>query len=42
MGCPKVNLLVRSTNAGVVAFYRSLGYDVDEVVSLGKRLIADT
>jgi ribosomal protein S18 acetylase RimI-like enzyme len=41
MGCPKVNLQVRATNAGVVEFYRSLGYDVDDVVSLGKRLIAD-
>ena len=41
MGCPKVNLLVRTTNAGVAAFYRSLGYEVDDVVALGKRLIPD-
>jgi ribosomal protein S18 acetylase RimI-like enzyme len=40
-GCPKLNLQVRSTNAGVIAFYRSLGYQVDEAVSLGKRLIPD-
>ncbi len=40
-GCPKVNLLVRSTNAGVIAFYRRLGYTEDAVVSLGKRLIDD-
>ena len=26
LGCPKVNLQVRATNAGVVAFYQSLGY----------------
>ncbi|MBM7830155.1 ribosomal protein S18 acetylase RimI-like enzyme [Agromyces cerinus] len=40
-GCPKLNLQVRSTNAGVIAFYRSLGYQVDDVTSLGKRLIPD-
>lgn len=40
-GCPKVNLLVRSSNQGVLEFYRSLGYVQDEVVSLGKRLIED-
>jgi ribosomal protein S18 acetylase RimI-like enzyme len=41
MGCPKINLQVRSSNAGVLAFYRGLGYAQDEAVSLGKRLIAD-
>jgi len=40
-GCPKINLLVRSTNAGVIEFYRKLGYAQDEAVSLGRRLIAD-
>ena len=40
-GCPKVNLQVRSSNAGVIEFYRKLGYSVDETVSLGKRLIPD-
>ena len=40
-GCPKMNLLVRSSNAGVIEFYRRLGYSVDETVSLGKRLIPD-
>jgi ribosomal protein S18 acetylase RimI-like enzyme len=40
-GCPKLNLQVRSTNTGVIEFYRSLGYHVDEAVSLGKRLIPD-
>ena len=37
-GCPKINLQVRATNAGVIEFYRRLGYVVDDVVSLGKRL----
>ena len=40
-GCPKLNLLVRSSNAGVIEFYRRLGYVRDEAVSLGKRLIPD-
>jgi len=38
LGCPKVNLQVRTTNAEVVAFYRSLGYAVEERLSLGKRI----
>jgi len=38
MGCPKVNLQVRATNAAVVDFYRTLGYEVEERVSMGKRL----
>jgi len=38
LGCPKVNLQVRPTNANVVAFYQSIGYQVEERVSMGKRL----
>jgi ribosomal protein S18 acetylase RimI-like enzyme len=41
-GCPKVNLMVRSTNEAVIGFYHRLGYEQDDVVSMGKRLIADT
>lgn len=40
-GCPKLNLQVRSTNKTVIDFYRKLGYEIDEVVSMGKRLIPD-
>ena len=40
-GCPKVNLQIRASNTAVVAFYESLGYRVDEVVSMGKRLEED-
>jgi ribosomal protein S18 acetylase RimI-like enzyme len=40
-GCPKLNLQVRHDNAAVLAFYRQLGYQVDAVTSLGKRLIVD-
>jgi len=37
-GCLKVNLQVRSTNAAVVAFYEKLGFRVEELLSMGKRL----
>ena len=38
LGCSKVNLQVRTTNHEVVAFYRSLGYQVEERVSMGRRI----
>ncbi len=41
MGCPKLNLQIRSTNTAVLDFYSRLGYANDDVVSLGKRLITD-
>ncbi len=41
LGCPKLNLQVRSTNQGVSDWYRSLGYEPDHAVGLGKRLIPD-
>jgi len=41
MGCPKVNLSVRTSNRSVIEFYRKLGYTVDDVVSMGKRLEKD-
>ena len=41
MGCPKISLQIRRSNADVVAFYRSIGYAEDDVVSMGKRLIED-
>jgi ribosomal protein S18 acetylase RimI-like enzyme len=37
-GCRKVNLQVRTSNAGVVAFYKQLGYAIEERISMGKRL----
>ncbi len=40
-GCPKLNLQIRSSNADVISFYKHLGYAPDDVVSMGKRLIAD-
>ncbi|TVQ27625.1 MAG: hypothetical protein EA383_02180 [Spirochaetaceae bacterium] len=41
MGCPKLNLLVRSLNDKVLAFYEHLGYAQDDSRSIGKRLISD-
>lgn len=41
MGCPKINLQVRSSNTDVIAFYEELGYATDGVTSLGKRLEHD-
>ena len=41
MGCAKINLQVRETNLTVIAFYKSIGYDVDHVIGMGKRLESD-
>jgi ribosomal protein S18 acetylase RimI-like enzyme len=38
LGCPKINLQVRATNQSVVAFYRALGYQVEERLSMGRAL----
>ena len=38
LGCIKVNLQVRSTNAAVVAFYETLGFNIEERISMGKRV----
>jgi ribosomal protein S18 acetylase RimI-like enzyme len=37
-GIPKVQLMVRSSNPAALSFYASLGYDVGDVVVLGRRL----
>lgn len=41
LGCPKINLQVRSSNPGIIKFYEHLGYVKDGSISLGKRLIPD-
>jgi ribosomal protein S18 acetylase RimI-like enzyme len=38
LGCPKLNLQVRRSNAEVIAFYESRGHSIDDVISLGKPL----
>jgi ribosomal protein S18 acetylase RimI-like enzyme len=42
LGCAKINLQVRRDNLEATAFYRSLGFSEDAVVSFGKRLEHDT
>jgi ribosomal protein S18 acetylase RimI-like enzyme len=41
LGCPKLNIVVRSSNVRVLEFYSQLGYNPDDVASIGKRLIPD-
>ena len=41
LGCPKVNPQVRANNPGAIAFYQRAGYEVDDVIGLGKRLVVD-
>lgn len=38
LGCMKINLQVRHSNLKATAFYESIGFSDDEVVSFGKRL----
>jgi ribosomal protein S18 acetylase RimI-like enzyme len=41
LGCPKIDLMVRNSNQSVIAFYQAIGYDLDPVVVLSKRLQQD-
>lgn len=41
VGCPKINLQIRTSNTGVIEFYKAIGYSIDDVVSMGKRLEQD-
>jgi ribosomal protein S18 acetylase RimI-like enzyme len=40
-GCPKINLQIRTSNRSLIEFYQRLGYSIDDVVSMGKRLEHD-
>ena len=40
-GCRKVKICVRKNNEAVLAFYVRLGYEIDDIHFLGKRLISD-
>ncbi len=40
-GCPKINLQVRRSNTDMASFYQAIGYDIDDVIGLGKRLEPD-
>lgn len=37
-GCPKIQLMVRGDNAAARGFYDAIGYAVQDVVTLGRRL----
>ena len=41
LGCAKVNLQIRTSNEAAAEFYRRIGYAVDDVVSMGRRLEDD-
>ena len=41
VGCPKINLQIRSSNKEVIEFYKAIGFNKDDVVSMGKRLVQD-
>ena len=38
LGCPKINLQVRSWNTQAIALYEHLGYGIDPCFSMSKRL----
>ena len=40
-GCPKINVQIRTSNASAAGFYRAIGFAVDDVLSMGKRLEDD-
>lgn len=37
-GCPKIQLMVRGNNAAARGFYTAIGYELQDVVTLGRRL----
>jgi len=41
IGCPKINLQVRTGNTSIIEFYKRIGFQIDEVVSMGRRLEED-
>ncbi|BAY60130.1 GCN5-related N-acetyltransferase [Calothrix brevissima NIES-22] len=38
INCPKINIQIRNTNTDVIQFYEHLGFKIDDVISMGKRL----
>ena len=37
-GCPKIQLMVRTDNIAATGFYAAIGYDEQQVVTIGRRL----
>ncbi|MGI9304320.1 MAG: GNAT family acetyltransferase [Gammaproteobacteria bacterium] len=40
-GCPKLNLMIRAGNEDVVAFYRRLGYEIEDRICMARKLGGD-
>lgn len=40
-GCPKINIMIDSDNDVLQGMYERLGYENEELLSMGKRLIED-
>lgn len=40
-GCPKINLQIRATNQDTIEFYKRIGFKIEGVISMGKRLEPD-
>jgi ribosomal protein S18 acetylase RimI-like enzyme len=38
LGCPKINLQIMQGNEAVEAFYRKLGYQTEQRISMGKKI----
>jgi ribosomal protein S18 acetylase RimI-like enzyme len=38
LACPKIQLMVRCDNDAAKGFYAALGYEVQEVATIGRRL----
>ncbi|HWW01385.1 MAG TPA: GNAT family acetyltransferase [Candidatus Acidoferrum sp.] len=38
LGCPKINLQIIKGNEAVEAFYRKLGYEAEQRISMGKKI----
>ena len=39
LNCPKINLQVLQGNEAVIEFYRNLGYQTEQRISMGKRML---
>ncbi|MCP4260112.1 MAG: GNAT family acetyltransferase [Planctomycetes bacterium] len=38
LGCPKINIQIRSSNQDAIDFYGKIGFSIDDVISMDKRL----
>ena len=41
LGCPKLNLQIRANNHHVQAFYETIGYGVEDRISMGKKITSN-